>query len=441
MHRYILIALSAPLVAAAPQPVVRAAIASTQPIIVGQAVRLEVTVLAPNYFTGAPEFPQLKIENAIVTLSDETPRHSNETIAGQAFTGIGVTYLVYPEEPGAFKLPQAEVVVKFAFDPPKSVEARIPLPAVRFDATIPPQAAGLDYFLPADSVDIAQTFDKKLNNLKVGDAFTRKVTITCSKLRAMLIPPTKFAVPDSIAVYPKQPELDDIKTSRGELLAGKRTDTATYVIREEGRFTLPAIQVKWWNLAAGRVQTAALPPISLTAAADPNYQPELAPEVEPTAAPAAAGSNPFQRNRPIAEIAAISVTLLALLLVVRVRLAERLRRRWRESRRSRIESESTCFAQLRKASRKGRAREAYSLLLAWLNRFKPNIGLDRFLTEAHDAELTQQVEALASGLYSRSASAPWSGGRMIAVLRRVRSNQRRVQHSRPALPALNPPAG
>ncbi|MBV9572847.1 MAG: BatD family protein, partial [Acidobacteriales bacterium] len=272
--------------AAVQKPVVRASIVSPRPIIVGQAVRLNVVVLAPNYFTGAPEFPQINIENAIVVLPEETPQNTNETLAGQTFAGIGITYLIYPQQPGRFKLPPVQIMVKYAADPPQSVEVRLQLPSVAFDAVIPPQAVDLDYFLPTDSLAVTQKFDKALKSLKVGDTVTRTVIITASKLRAMLIPPTKFEAPDGIIVYPRQPAVDDIKTDRGEFVQGRRVDLATYLIRKEGDYTLPEIRIEWWNLTARKMQTAALPAIHFTAAPNPGYHPELAPEPEP--APVAA---------------------------------------------------------------------------------------------------------------------------------------------------------
>jgi hypothetical protein len=86
----------------APQPFVRASIDSPRPIIAGQAVRLNVTVLVPNYFTGAPDFPEINIDNAIVVSPSETPQHSVETIGGQSFAGITVTYSIYPQQPGTY---------------------------------------------------------------------------------------------------------------------------------------------------------------------------------------------------------------------------------------------------------------------------------------------------------------------------------------------------
>jgi len=292
------------LLAAAPGPVVRASIATPRPIIVGQAVRVNVTVLVPNYFMGEPEFPQFNMDNAIVVLPEETPQNSNETIAGQTYAGITVTYRIYPQQPGSFKLPKADVGVKYAADPPKSVEVHVPLPTVEFEAVIPPEAADLDYFLPTTSLKIAQKLDKQPKNLRVGDTVTRTVTISVSKLHAMLIPPTKFEAQVGLAVYPKQPRVDDIKTDRGEFVEGRRIDIATYLIRKDGDYTLPAIQVEWWNLDRGKVERATLPAIRFTAVPNPAANPEIPPEPEPvteTAAPKPAGSDSIYGWRNLAQ--------------------------------------------------------------------------------------------------------------------------------------------
>ncbi|HEY7303973.1 MAG TPA: BatD family protein [Bryobacteraceae bacterium] len=438
MIRAIFFTLScAHIVAAAAGPVVRASIASPRPIIVGQAVRVDVSVLVPNYFMGEPGFPQLNMENAIVVLPGETPRNSNETIAGQTYAGITVTYLVYPQQPGSFALPKADISVKYAADPPKSVEVQVALPAVTFEAVIPAEAADLDYFLPTTSLVITQKFDKPLDHLKVGDTLTRTVTITASKLRAMLIPPTKFEGQDGIIVYPKQPSVDDIKTDRGEFVQGRRIDTATYLIRKEGNYTIPPIQVQWWNLDRRKVQTAALPAIHFNATPNPGYNPELPPEAEQVMPPAAPRANPFKHYLRLAEIAAIALLAAALVSWLSLRFGTRLVRRWRESRRAYRNSEAAFFARLEKASRAGKAQEAYSLLLGWLNRFRPGLGLRQFLANSGDAELTREVESLASTVYGHDVGR-WSGGRMIGRLELVRSRRHREMRSKVSLPPLNP---
>lgn len=427
----------AQIMSAASGPVVRASIASPRPIIVGQAVRVDVSVLVPNYFMGEPGFPQLNMENAIVVLPGETPRNSNETIAGQTYAGITVTYLVYPQQAGSFRLPKADIAVKYAVDPPKSAEVHVALPAVSFEAVIPAEAADLDYFLPTTSLVITQKFDKPLDHLKVGDTLTRTVTITASKLRAMLIPPTEFEEQDGIIVYSKQPSVDDIKTDRGEFVQGRRIDTVTYLIRKDGNYTLPPIEIQWWNLDRRKVQTADLPAIHFNAVPNPGYNPELPPEPEPVAPTGAPKPNRFKHYVRLGEVTAISLVTLLLALWAWFHVGTRLVKRWKVSRQVYGTSEAAFFVKLKKASKAGHAKEAYSLLLGWLTRFCPGIGLEQFLSNSQDSELTREVESLGSILYGPGTVA-WSGERMIKRLERVRSERHHELRLKAALPPLNP---
>jgi hypothetical protein len=421
----------------APGPVVRASITTPRPIIVGQTVRINVTVLVPNYFLGEPEFPQFDMDNAIVVLPGETPQNSNETIAGQTYAGISVTYMIYPQQPGSFKLPPAEIAVKYASDPPKSTEVRLALPTLTFAAVLPPEAADLEYFLPTTSLKISQKLDKPLKNLRVGDTVTRTVTIAASKMRAMLIPPTKFEAPDGIAVYPKEPRVDDIKTDRGEFVEGRRVDSATYLIGKDGDYTLPPIEIEWWSLDRSKVETATLPAIHFSAAPNPNANPEIPPEPEPVIQTVAPNPNRFKHYGRLAEIAAILLLVIGVAVWAWFRFGVPLVRRWRNSRAAYKHSEAAFFGKLKKASQAGNAEEAYALLLGWLNRFRPGVELGQFLSKTADPELTREVESLASMLYGGS-SAAWSGNQMIKCLARVRSRRHRELRSNPALPPLNP---
>src|SRR5437899_1809808 len=73
-------------------PVVRAHLEPSHGILVGQPIRLVVSVYVPNYFTGTPEFPEFEIENAIVVLPQDRPENSNTQIAGTSYAGITETY-------------------------------------------------------------------------------------------------------------------------------------------------------------------------------------------------------------------------------------------------------------------------------------------------------------------------------------------------------------
>jgi hypothetical protein len=103
--RRVLLAMLCAASCAAQTPVVRAYLEPANGILVGQPVRLVVSVFVPNYFTGSPDFPEFELDNSIVVLPQDRPQNSNEQIGGVTYAGITETYTIYPQQLGDFRLP------------------------------------------------------------------------------------------------------------------------------------------------------------------------------------------------------------------------------------------------------------------------------------------------------------------------------------------------
>src|SRR5579862_1977331 len=122
--------------------------------------------------------------------------------------------------------------------------ANVALPALSFHADVPAAARDLDYFLPTTSLTIQQKWSSPLKNLRVGDSIERTVTVTATKMQAMLIPPLPLDAPSGIRVYPEEPAVHDQKTARGDFIYGRRTQSAKYFLSKAGDYTLPPIELK-----------------------------------------------------------------------------------------------------------------------------------------------------------------------------------------------------
>ena len=134
--------------ASAQSPMIRARFEPARTITVGEPVRLVVTVLVPNYFTGSPDFPDFDLQNAIVVLPQERPNNTSEKVRGVTYAGITETYTLYPQQAGEFSLPPVTIDVSYANAPPRTTQAHLKLPALAFHADLPEAAKVLDYFLP-----------------------------------------------------------------------------------------------------------------------------------------------------------------------------------------------------------------------------------------------------------------------------------------------------
>ena len=423
--------------ASAQSPIIHAKLVPANNIIVGQPVHLVVEVLVPNFFTGEPLFPTFELENAIVVLPEEATENFNEQINGQSLSGIRRTYFLYPQQVGDFRLPPVQITVPYANSPPKTTEAHLTLPTLTFHADVPVAARGLSYFLPTTRLTMQQRWSSPINKLRVGDVVERSITITVDKMQGMLIPPLSFEASTGIKVYPEESKVHNQKTDRGEFVQGLRTQAAKYFIQKEGDYTLPAIELQWWNLNTNRLVTATIPAVKFTAAPNPGYVAELPPEPEPPATVQPKPVSLIHSYRRALRIAPWGLGTF-LLLWIAYRYIPKGAQYLKTKHMQYTQSESAYFRTLICACRRNDAHITYLSLLLWLGHSKRRSTLDRFLYQSDDEDLTQQINALTEHLFAQGSPKTWSGRIMANQLRKQRHEQSLVARQRTQLPSLNP---
>src|SRR5262245_46946332 len=354
------------------EPIVRVTLDPKDPVLVGQQVKVKVQVLVPNFFMSGVEIPTIDIPGAIVARPDEGAEHLTETIGGQSYAGIQQSFVITPQRAGDFTLPPAKLTFKYAAVPGQSTDGAVTIPPQKFTAKLPAgvAASGTTPGAPAEpvaKVTVTQSLDQDLKTLKVGDTLTRTVSAFAERTQAMMIPPPAFEAPDGVRVYRKDPILTDETKDRIGFVGGRRTDRATYLFEKPGEYTLPAIEIGWFNVKTGKQETARAPEIKVSVAENPNAAPAIAPEPPPTqtAVPSAARRIDWRRWAPGAAGAALA----ALPLTWLARRYVPLYRAWRAARRrARDESEPAYFARAERACRAGDPRVAYQALTAWAPR-------------------------------------------------------------------------
>ena len=258
------VALAQP--APSPEPIVTATIDPPR-VVVGQKATLLVTVLAPNYMPAPPVLPDFQVRNA-VTLAAGAVNQTDQR-AGVSYAGVRYEFAVFPQEPGVYAISDQKITVTYAADPPQSRTVSIALPRIALEAFIPDAAQGLDPFVAAAALTMTQTVKQSSQDLKVGDSLTRTVTVRAEGTPAMLLPVTKLAEIDGLALYPAQPSLEDNLDRRTSSLSATRVDEATYMLEKPGNYTLPAIVLAWWNARDGKVERAQADAIVLHVADNP----------------------------------------------------------------------------------------------------------------------------------------------------------------------------
>jgi hypothetical protein len=420
-------------------PVIRASLNPSRNVIVGQPMHLRITLLVPNYFTGSPDFPAFSIDNAIVVEPQDRPENLNDTIGGIRYAGISQTYTIYTQLPGEFKLPPVQFTVPYASNPPKTTISHLSLPALTFRAEIPPAAQDLPYFLPTSNLSLQQKWGSPLKDTQVGDTLSRTVTITTTKTQGMMIPPLAFSAPDGIRLYPEQPTVIDQKTPTGEFVYGRRTESARYFLQKAGDYTLPPIQISWWNLNTNKLVTTTLPAVQLSVAENPGYLNELPPAPEPAPVVQPAPESFWKRYGSWIKFGVPGLIGMVLLSWLMWRYLPKVYRCIANRLEIRRQSKDAIFRSLVRACRRNDASEAYRKLLAWTSmEVGGETDLDRFIRQTNDDALTSEVENLGKLLYSGSSTQIWDGHMLASLLIAQRRTQKKQRPKGYGLRALNP---
>jgi hypothetical protein len=344
-------------------------------------------------------------------------------------------------------VPPIEIEVVFALpDAKPSDPVMLVGPELRFEARVPPEASGLGYFIAARDFTLEQKVEPGAEGLRVGDALTRTVTLRATDASSMMLPITPFPAVDGLAVYPDPTRARDAGGERGEARQATRVDEATYLLETEGSYTLPAIERSWWDVSAGRLVEASVPPVSFTVAPNPDLAGEIALPEEPEEAAAVVSveDEPPQWWRRWEVLAGLAI--LALLTWLAGRVGPTLRARREDAARRRRESEAAYFERLVAACRNHDAPRAMQALLAWVDRvtpedLSPTVG--RLLDERGDAALIQAVRALERTLYGSDDATSWRGDALARALEGLRGTRAATRPGAAAvlLSPLNPPPG
>ncbi|WP_077045430.1 BatD family protein [Pseudomonas sp. KK4] len=247
-------------------------IATVQPDtpMVGSLVELQLDVLTDTWFTDAPTLPDLKLPGALVMPPDGHAEHLNQTLDGKAFNGMRYSYRITPNVAQGFDIPaltvqatpgQATTVLSAQSQP------------LHFTAAQPPGFKPGEPALVAQGLRLTQKTINSATPLKVGDSVTRELTLQADGALAMSLPTPSLGDVHGLSGYPKTPQISNLDDGRGHFTGGQRIDTVTYRIDSAGHYSLPPLEVKWWDAVTQETRTAQVPAVEFDAAANSAYKP------------------------------------------------------------------------------------------------------------------------------------------------------------------------
>ncbi len=243
---------------------------SRKSVYLQQPFRVTITVYTRTWFTQPVEFTNLQIPNAFIVPFDQT-QPGMFAINGKSYPGIQFYYIVFPYKTGKFTVPSLEITAQSPKEG-SSESHKVVIHTQEESYTvkdIPKELKNKGNWFVAKNVRVNENWSPSLENLKVGDVIKRTVTVTAHGTLPQFIP--DFSGQETVnwaSAYPDSPVLLDMRT--GGDVNGKSTQTTTFLLEKEGKFTLPVIHIPYWNPYTGKINEYESIPKEITVAENPN---------------------------------------------------------------------------------------------------------------------------------------------------------------------------
>lgn len=375
---------------------------------IGERLVITVELFSPAYFADTPSFYLPRVSGAVLMKASEAPVLRTEAIDGHEYTVQRHEVLAFAQRPGTIEIPP--IGVRFSVSGEMPAEIRDSTPELQFVAKIPPGTEDLSAFVTTPSLSVSETWDDQPKKARVGDAFTRTITIEASDVPGMLLPVIQPLPPDGIRSYLRDPLVDDSNV-RG-VMTGRRTQTISYLCESTGRFTLPDQRIYWWDPNQQLLHEEVIPGFSFSVAAAP-----------------------AERAKRLIALGLMLTALLGIAWLKR----DRIWAAWRATREKIQTSERSRFRRLMMACSANDAPKTLRALYAW----RRSLELDESSRpDSADGKLSAAIRQLESSVYGPTAPADWSGTELAHELREARrrwhENRQRPKTSQSVLPEMNP---
>ncbi len=199
---------------------------------------------------------------------------------GQTYVVTERKYAIFPQKSGRVTIPSIELNAELVvgqrpgfggfFNRNITRTKRVKSKSIELDVSPIPKQFAHYHWLPAESVSLSETWSEKKLQVNVGEPLTRTITITAKGASSDQLPelnsisgkaPTDWS--ESIKIYPDQPVLDEQKKIDG--VVSTRQEKVAVIPSKAGEYSLPKIEIPWWNTKTGKMEFAVLPQRQLTA--------------------------------------------------------------------------------------------------------------------------------------------------------------------------------
>lgn len=367
-----------------------------------------------------------ELADAVVEKLGDDSNYSTQ-VNGVSYLVTERKYAIFPQKSGSLTIKplvlNAEVVSSNGrprfngfFNPQSTQTKRIESKAITLDVKPVPSAFTGKHWLSAEQLEIKQEWSGDFQQMKVGEPVTRTLTLHVKGATVGQLPELNtLKTNNQIKAYPDQPTLQEQKNADG--VVALREEKIAIIPSQSGDYSLPAIEIPWFNSQTQKMEIAKLPETTITAIAAPGSQPAPAqPVIPPVQQPAQKvdAAAPVLTNVEVQQndvwMWATLFLAVGWLLTVLYFLSNR-----RPAIKPVIDNGKQLqikdsIKRLKKACADDNAHAAKDALLAW-GKQQFNAGSLGAIAELCEARLRDEILALNQVLYGKEAG-QWQGKKL-----------------------------
>ncbi len=302
---------------------------------------------------------------------------------------------------------------------------RVESKAITLDVKPAPASFTGKHWLSAEQLVLKQEWSGDTQQMKAGEPVTRTLTLVANGTTVGQLPELNTSVTnDELKAYPDQPVLKEQKKADG--LLAFREEKIALIPSKAGSYTLPAIEIPWFNTRSHKVEIAKIPETTLTAVAVAGTKPAtIAPAVTPVT-PQKLDTSPVIQNQQHANIWLwVSAFLAAGWLITVLFFLTR-----RTAEKPVIENDDSeinlkeCIKNLKNACTNNDAVAAKDALIGW-GRQKFNVSNLGTLAGFCDARLRDEILHLNQTLYGKKLG-EWQGKKLFQAFSENKAREKTV---------------
>jgi len=353
----------------------------------------------------------------IVRLGEDKSYSANYN--GEKYVVVEREYAIFPQRSGSMTIAPLTLTAGVVsanqqrynsfFSQQRTRNQRVVSDSVNLEVQAKPANANSPIWLPAEQVYIEEKWSIDPNEVVLGEPVTRTVSLFVKGVTVSALPELqKQKLPKQIKAYPDQPLLKE--TPQGKTLVAFREEKMALIASEVGTYTLPAIEIPWWNTQTQRLEKAVIPEKVLVVIAGEQSPVPVVPPVANTQIPVASAPVIVENSQLDVNKLWIGLALffaIAWLLTLGYFLSNKKPKVAAGVSPKRITKKLSAVKSLRQACRENDSDKAKQALLEWGKESFEKNNLEAIAQQC-DAELSIEIQSLNTTLYSQNA-VQWQG--------------------------------